>query len=48
MVRVEISYVYEGLPFEVVNEYLDRLKRDCLMDPERVQVEVAARSPKGR
>ena len=39
-VVIECSYVYENLEWAVVNEYSDGLKRECLMDPDNVDVSV--------
>ena len=40
MPSVEISYVYEGIPFEEFSAYAAGLKKECLMSPERVTVNV--------
>lgn len=42
-VVVECSYVYEKLDWAVINEYSDKLKQECLMDPGNVNVTVEER-----
>jgi hypothetical protein len=42
-VVVECSYVYDNLDWAAINEYSDSLKRECLMDPDHVNVTVEER-----
>jgi hypothetical protein len=44
MVVVECSYVYDGIPWDMVNEYCDKFKKNCLMDPTKVKVKVDERA----
>jgi hypothetical protein len=43
MVLVECSYEYEGLRWEDVNSFSEKAKRECLMDPDKVEVKVDER-----
>lgn len=43
MVVIEVNYEYEGLGWDEVNSFCDKAKRDCLMDPDSVQVVVDER-----
>ena len=38
MVRIECSFVYQGIAWEDVNAYHEKNKKECLMDPDRVKV----------
>jgi hypothetical protein len=40
MPTVTMSFEYEGLPWTVVNEHVEAVKRQCLMAPGRVSVDV--------